>query len=288
MSKILVTGGAGFIGSHLCGELASLGHKVTSLDNYFTGESDNHIRNCNIRYIYGSTEQVSSLLQPEFDIVYHLGEYSRVEQSFEDIDLVWKFNKIGTYEILKFVNACGAKLIYAGSSTKFADMTDYMQSPYAWSKATNTEFVKQYAEWYDIDYAITYFYNVYGPREISTGKYATLIAKFKELKKNNKVLSVVLPGTQTRNFTYISDIIDALLLIGEEGHGDEYGIGDPQEYTINEVAEMFESPIEYLPVRKGNRLSAPVISKKTRILGWEPKHNLKNYINQLMKNGWKD
>ena len=198
MNKILVTGGAGFVGSHLCETFNKLGYAVTSLDNYFTGSIENHISG--VEYIQDSTENINEIFKSRtFDIVYHLGEYSRVEQSFDDFDLVWSFNKIGTHEVLKYVRKINAKLIYAGSSTKFADITEgYIQSPYAWSKVSNTELVKQYAEWYGINYAITYFYNVYGKREIKEGKYATLIAKYKTLARTQQILPVVLPGTQVR------------------------------------------------------------------------------------------
>ena len=286
MSKILVTGGAGFVGSHLCERLYSMGHSVTSSDNYFTGSTRNHVPGVN--YISGSTELINNIFRTiRFDIIFHLGEYSRVEQSFDDINLVWQYNKLGTYEVLKYVQKNKSKLIYAGSSTKYADHTPgYVQSPYTWSKASNTELVKQYAEWYGFDYAITYFYNVYGGREISDGKYATLIAKYKELARQNKPLPVVLPGTQARNFTHIDDIVDALVLIGENGHGDEYGIGNPSGFTIQQVAELFEQPIEHLPERRGNRMSAPVVSNKTKALGWEPTRELFDYINILKQNGW--
>ena len=288
MRKILVTGGAGFVGSHLCERLIELKHDVTSLDNYFTGSIENHI--LGVRYVSASTEQINDVFGFEkFDFVFHLGEYSRVEQSFDDIDLVWKFNKIGTYEVLKYVKNTGAKLIYAGSSTKFADNTkDYIPSPYTWSKASNTELVKQYCEWFDIDYAITYFYNVYGPREICKGKYATLIAKYKSLAATNKPLPVVLPGTQKRNFTHIDDIVDALVLIGEYGHGDEYGIGSQEAFTVLEVAEMFGLPIENLEPRKGNRMSAKVLTDNTVNLGWSARRSLKTYISYLKENGWND
>lgn len=286
MHNILVTGGAGFVGSHLCERLVALGYTVTSLDNYFTGTSNNHV--VGVEYINGSTEEILDIFRTRsFDTIYHLGEYSRVEQSFDDFELVWNFNKIGTYEVLKYVRKTNAKLIYAGSSTKFADSTpEYIQSPYAWSKQSNTELVKQYAEWYDIDYAITYFYNVYGKREIKDGKYATLIAKYKDLASKSQPLPVVLPGTQVRNFTHIDDIVEALVLIGLRGYGDEYGIGSPEEYTVLEVAEMFGCPIKLLDKRKGNRMSAKVITEKTRELGWQPTNSLSKYIDKF--NEWKN
>ena len=276
MATILVTGGAGFVGSNLCEKLVQ-DNIVFSLDNYFTGSRDNHIPG--VTYIEDTTENIMKYTSIKPDCVFHLGEYSRVEQSFDDFDLVWLYNKLGTHEVLKYIKETKAKLIYAGSSTKYADETDgYVQSPYAWSKASNTEYVKKFAEWHNINYAITYFYNVYGKREIATGKYATLIAKFAELKKNGEKLPVVMPGTQVRNFTHIDDIVNALILIAEKGYGDEYGIGDETSYTILEVAKLFNCDIIELEPRKGNRMSSKVITDKTKELGWSVKNNLKDYI----------
>lgn len=285
--KILVTGGAGFVGSHLCERLSeNSDYDVYSLDNYFTGSEENHVDN--VTYIKGSTIDIDTLITFNPEIVYHLGEYSRVEQSFDDIKKVLEFNKNGTLAVLEFVRKVGCKILYAGSSTKFGDEGQNADaSPYAWSKSSNTQLVKNYGEWFGIDYVITYFYNVYGPREIQTGKYATLIALFKEKMKNNEPLTIVSPGTQKRNFTHINDTVDALMLIGKNGHGDEYGIGNPQGYTILEVAQMYGGEINMLPQRKGNRLVASVVSDKTKALGWEPKVNLSDYIEKQRIANWK-
>ena len=185
--KILVTGGAGFVGSNLCEALAKdPQNDVYSLDNYFTGSRDNHVPG--VTYIEGSTEHIFELINFTPDLIYHLGEYSRVEQSFEDIDKVLLFNKIGTLKVLEFCRKRACKLVYAGSSTKFGDGgMGKDQSPYAWSKSSNTELVKNYGNWYGLEYAIVYFYNVYGKREIRTGKYATLIALFTEKMKKGEI-----------------------------------------------------------------------------------------------------
>ena len=276
--KILVTGGAGFVGSHLCERLSkNPNYEVYSLDNYFTGSVDNHVPN--VTYIKGDTSDISNLVTFTPDMVYHLGEYSRVEQSFDDIEKVWKYNKDGIFAVLEFVRKAGCKILYAGSSTKFGDGgLGRSASPYAWTKATNTELVMNYGTWYNVPYAITYFYNVYGPREIQTGKYATLIALFKEKMKNGENLTIVSPGTQKRNFTHIDDIIDGLVLVGENGYGDEFGIGSPEAYSIVEIAEMFGGTIEMLPERKGNRMTADVMTAKTEALGWKPTKTIKEYI----------
>lgn len=284
--KILVTGGAGFVGSHLCEKLSqNKDYDVYSLDNYFTGSKENHVPN--VTYIEGDTVDIAKLVTFYPDMVYHLGEYSRVEQSFDDIEKVWKYNKDGIFAVLEFVRRAGCKILYAGSSTKFGDGgLGRSASPYAWTKASNTELVENYGTWYNVPYAVTYFYNVYGPREIQSGKYATLIALFKEKMKKGDVLTVVSPGTQKRNFTHIDDIIDGLVLVGENGYGDEFGIGSPESYSILEIAQMFDGKIEMLPERKGNRMSADVVTAKTEALGWNPKKNIKDYIEKLRKNNW--
>ncbi|WP_457746520.1 NAD-dependent epimerase/dehydratase family protein [Sulfurimonas sp.] len=285
--RILVTGGAGFVGSHLCERLAKdVNNDVYSLDNYFTGSKANHIEN--VTYIEGDTADIAELVTFTPDMVYHLGEYSRVEQSFDDIEKVWRYNKDGIFAVLEFVRRAGCKILYAGSSTKFGDGgLGRSASPYAWTKATNTELVMNYGAWFNVPYAITYFYNVYGPREIQTGKYATLIALFKEKMKNGEALTIVSPGTQKRNFTHIDDIIDGLVLVGENGYGDEFGIGSGEAFTIKEVAQMFGGDIEMLPERKGNRMTADVVTAKTEALGWKPKRKLKEYIDEQREKKWR-
>lgn len=285
-NKILITGGAGFIGSHLCERLvANSINDVHSLDNYFTGSELNHVNGVN--YIKGNTEDISKHITFKPDILYHLGEYSRVEQSFDDIETVWRFNKNGIFAVLEFVRKNGCKIVYAGSSTKFGDGgLGRSASPYAWAKASNTELVKNYGQWFDLPFAITYFYNVYGPREIKTGKYATLIALFNEKMKNGAPLTVVSPGNQKRNFTHVDDIIDALILVGVNGYGDEFGIGSEESFSILEVAELFDGKIQMLPERRGNRMNAKVVSDKTKALGWKPKKQLVDYINECRNNNW--
>ncbi len=205
-----------------------------------------------------------------------------MEQSFSDIKTVWEFNKEGTFAVLEFCRTTGAKIVYAGSSTKFGDGgLGRDQSPYAWTKASNTELVQNYGNWYGVRYAITYFYNVYGPREIAMGKYATLIALFIERAKLKQSLTVVSPGTQTRNFTHVDDIVDGLVRVGEKGEGDNYGIGADEAYSILEIAQMFGGEINMLPERVGNRMGSPVDTRRTRNeLGWAPKNKIIDYIRQ--------
>ncbi len=279
--KILVTGGAGFIGSHLIERLLEDNHHVISLDNYFTGSRDNHISGA--EYREGHTKDIMQHVPERVDLVFHLGEYSRVEKSFDDMALVWDLNKNGTFSVLEYCRTHNTKIVYAGSSSKFGDGgMGRDQSPYAWTKASNTELVENYGEWFGLPYAITYFYNVYGPREISTGLYATVLGIFKEQYKNKKPLTVVSPGTQKRNFTHVKDIVDGLIAVGEKGEGDDFGLGASKKYSILEIAELFNSEIVMIPERKGNRMESSIDTSRSKQLGWEAKKNVVDYIKALL------
>ena len=179
--NIIVTGGCGFIGSHLVDRLA-INNKITVIDNL---HSANEYRNPFVNYIYGDADKVLHDYDgSQCDIVFHLGEYSRVEQSTTEFATCMNLNYGPVSTILEFCKVANAKLIYSGSSTKFSTGVDGKSlSPYTWSKAVNTELILQYARWYSLNFAICYFYNVYGGREIATGKYATVIAKFLHAKK---------------------------------------------------------------------------------------------------------
>jgi len=280
---VLVTGGAGFIGSNLIEQLIKEGKSnVVSLDNYSTGKKENHIAGA--KYIKGNTKDIEKLIKIKPDIVFHLGEYSRVEKSFDDVKILWDSNKAGTFAVLEFCRKHNVKIIYAGSSTKFADGgLGRDQSPYAWTKASNTELVQNYGRWFGLPHAITYFYNVYGPREISTGPYATLIAIFKKQYKSGKPLTVVSPGTQVRNFTHVHDIVRGLILAGEKGNGDNYGLGYTKSFSVLDIASMFGSKIKMLPERKGNRKSSFIdITKSEKELGWRAKVDIADHIREFI------
>lgn len=278
---IVVTGGAGFVGSHLCERLVREGHRVISLDNYFTGLKDNHCEGAT--YIDGDTRDIEKHITEVPDLVYHLGEYPRVEQSFADVALVLQYNTQGTQAVLEYCRKNNVKLVYSGSSTKFADGgIGRDQSPYAWTKASNTELVRNYGEWFKLNYAITYFYNVYGPRERGDVKSGTVIGIFKDLHDKGEKISVRMPGTQKRNFTHVLDIVEGLVLVGEKGEGDEYGLGHPDAYSILEVAEMFGGEIEMIPDRPGNRTSSLIDARRATLeLGWKPERNLPDYIKSI-------
>lgn len=278
---VLVTGGAGFVGSHLCEHLKNKGYSVTSLDNYSTGSKDNHVDG--VEYRKGHTKDIELHVPETPELVYHLGEYARVEQSFEDIENVLDFNVVGTHAVLEFCRKKNVKIVYAGSSTKFGDGgLGRDQSPYAWTKASNTELVQNYGSWFGIPYAVTYFYNVYGPRERGTGAHATVIGIFKEKFQKGEALPVVLPGTQKRNFTHVDDIVRGLVSVGEGGAGDGYGLGSSESYSIMEIAEMFGTEIKMLPERKGNRMASDLdTSRAGHEFGWRAEKSIRDYVSGI-------
>lgn len=291
MIKILVTGGAGFIGSHLCEELVkNKNYEVFSLDNYSSGSEKNHIEG--VEYIKGDTREIESKINFVPDMIYHLGEYSRTSASFRDPAKTWELNTHGTFAVLEFVRKKSLKnkirILYAGSSTKMADGGDGRnQSPYAWTKATNTELVQRYGEWFGLDYVITYFYNVYGGREVEDGEYATFIGILKRKIKNGENLQIVLPGTQMRSFTHVNDIVRGLILAGEKGTGDGYALGPKEMFTIMDVAKLFTrgdmSKIETLPPLPGDRKTVAIdLSKTEEELGWTAQIKLREHIAEFL------
>lgn len=196
-----------------------------SLDDYSSGEITNHVQKVN--YIQGNTRDIEALLKFVPAIIYHLGEYSRTSASFNDPNFVWEQNCHGTFKVVEYCRKNKVRLLYAASSTKMADDGDGRnQSPYSWTKAINVDLLTRYGEWFGLDYAIVYFYNVYGGREVRQGEYATLIALWKECVRKNEKLKIVSPGTQQRSFTYVEDIVEGIILAGEKGKGDGYPLGD--------------------------------------------------------------
>lgn len=282
---ILVTGGAGFIGTHLCRRLRDEGHQVISLDNYFTGSRENHIEG--VEYREGHTKDIEALVPEQPDIIFHLGEYSRVAKSLEEPEVVFDLNIAGTFGVLEFWRKRGGKLVYAGSSTKTAgiraDGTEGRDlAPYTWMKAANSELVANYGNWYSLPYSIGYFYNVYGPGERSgVDAYGTVIETFKQNMLSGRPHEVRSPGTQTRAFTHVDDTVSALLLIAELGTADEYAISSKETYSLLEVAAMFGGEITMLPHTPSTRSTGAGDTTKLEMLGWRPEHTLVQYIEQV-------
>ena len=277
-AKILVTGGAGFVGSNLLNKLINLGHDVVSLDDYSMGSAANHVDG--VEYVNGHTADIHKFFSEKFQAVYHLGEYSRVEQSFNDVHRVITNNTIGTAEVVKYCLKFKCRLIYAGSSTKFANFSQGDESPYVTTKKCNTLLINNLITAKLLDGVICYFYNVYGKNEISTGEYATVIAKFLAMSRKNQSLPVVAPGTQLRNFTSVNDIVSGLIILLDQGTGDNFMIGSSQALSVIQLAEAIGSPYHFIEPKRGNRLSARIDTSKIEMLGWTAKGDVYDYITQ--------
>ena len=286
MQNILVTGGAGFVGSNLIETLSRQypESRIISIDNYIMGTKENHHPDL-AEYAFCSTKDIDNFMDfyyPGFepDVVFHLGEYSRIVSSFPDIKKCHDSNFTGTFAVLEYCLKHNSKLVYAASSSKFGnDGEDQHLSPYAWMKSKNVELINNYKNWFGLESAVTYFYNVYGNRQISTGSYATIIGIFQDQYLNGKPLSIVEPGTQKRDFTNVEDIVDGIILAAEKGSGDDYLLGTGTNYTIIEVAEMFEHPYVFIPARTGERFTSQAYPSKAQSeLGWSAKINLPDYV----------
>lgn len=280
----VVTGGAGFIGSHLCDRLLREGYRVISLDNYFTGRIESHREG--VEYRNGHTKDIAKHIPEAVDIIYHLGEYSRVAASLEEPEMVFDLNMLGTFGVLEFWRERKCKLVYAGSSTKSVGAREdgvvgRDLAPYTWMKAANSELVVNYGRWYDLPYAVVYFYNVYGPGERTIEEYGTVIETWRVRKEKGEPLQVREPGTQRRAFTHVLDTVEGIMLVGERGEGDNFGIGTDVTYSLREVADMFDSEIEMLPQTASTRSSAEVDASKVRELGWTPKYSLADYVRSV-------
>lgn len=279
MNKILVTGGAGFVGSNLIEKLSlDPKNQITSLDCYFTGKYENHIDG--VEYIKGYTWDIDKIFENQkFDLIFHFGEYSRIVHSFEDIEFVSESILRGTPKVFEFAKKKSSKLIYSASSSKFGNNgKDENLSPYAWMKSKMVELLKNYNKWFNLQFEICYFFNVYGPRQIYEGNYATVVAIFEKQFNLNKKLTVVKPGTQTRDFTHIDDIISGVIKSMNINMNYEWYLRSGSNISIIDLAEKFGS-WEFIEERKGERfVSEEFFSDTNEKLNWTPEKKLEDWI----------
>ena len=281
--KILVTGGLGFIGANLIERLLQdQNNYIYCIDNNFTGDINNKLDSKRVEYLYGDTRDIQRIMGTKLvEVVYHLAEYSRIVTSFNVINLVHDFNCKGTFAVLEYCRSKKAKLVYAASSSKFGHEGNQHLSPYAWFKAKNVELVKNYGKWFDLNYSIAYFYNVYGPRQIMSGKYSAVIGRFLNQLENGQPLTVVQPGTQKRDFTHVEDIVDGLILLTKKGNGKEFQFGTGENYTMLEIASAFKHAYTMVPERQGERFEGKAdVDETAASIGWKAKHNVIMYIRE--------
>ena len=287
---IVVTGGAGFVGSNLVEYiLKKTNYKIISIDNYSTGNVKNHIKNKNVKYITGDTKNISNILKKykkKINAIFHFGEFSRIAQSFSKFDQCIKSNSIGTHEVFNFCLINDIKLIYSATSANLGNKgEDKNLSPYSFSKAKNLELLENLKNWFNFKYEVIYFYNVYGPKQICKGEMATVIGIFEKQFAENKPLTVVKPGNQTRRFTHISDTINVCFEAWKKNKCRHYSISNKKNYSIFQVAKMFKTKIVMLPKRQGERYASALINMNlsNKVHKRFGKIELKDYINNFIK-----
>ncbi len=276
--QVIVTGGAGFIGTNLCKKLIELGHEVTSIDNYSTGKKKNHIKgvryeNFDIRNIH----DYKWIYNEHPDVIFHMAAIARIQPSFEQPKKYFTTNANGTLEIVDYCAKNNVPLIYAGSSSHHSGK---FKNPYTFSKDVGEEIVKLYQEHYNLKTSIVRFYNVYGPYQLTEGGYTTLIGRWLNNIEKGIDCEIYGDGNQRRDFTHVDDIVDALVRIQkQQAYNNNFELGRGRNHSVNEIAEMLNVIPIYKPSKPGearNTLNTDTLAKD--ILGWDPQIDLEDYF----------
>jgi len=287
---IVITGGAGFVGTNLINLLLNkTKYKIISIDNYSSGYKKNHINVKRVKYINADTRNISYILKSPSKIhsIFHFGEFARIYQSFIKMNECINSNSVGTNAVFNFCLKNKIKLIYSATSASLGNKgRDKNLSPYAFTKAKNLELLENLKRWFNFKYEVIYFYNVYGPHQISKGSMATVIGIFEDFYKSGKPLPIVKPGNQTRRFTHIYDTVEICYKAWRKNLCRHYSIANQKTYSILDVAKMFNSKIRYLPKRPGERYASALtnMSLSNKVYKHFGKIDLRKYINEFISN----
>ncbi len=257
------------------------------MKHYSSGKRFNHIRNSRIKYVRGDTKNIEKIIKNKKEIhsVFHFGEFARIYQSFLNMNECIESNTIGSNSVFNFCLKNKIKLIYSATSASLGNKgNDKNLSPYAFTKSKNLELLENLKKWYNFKYEIVYFYNVYGPYQISKGPMSTVIWIFEDHYKRKSALPVVKPGSQTRRFIHINDTVEICYYAWKKNLCRHYSIASKKSYSIIEVANLFKSKIKFLPKRPGERYASALTNKNlsNKIYKFFGKVNLKDYINEFI------
>lgn len=271
--KILVTGGAGFVGTNLIKSLLEGGHKVVSIDNYHTGKVENHQKGC--KYLNHDLRNLKEFM--DVDVVFHMAATARIQPSFENPVEYFTTNANGTLNLVDWCARTGTPIIYAGSSSKHSGR---FKNPYTFSKDIGEDIIELYQKHFGLRASIARFYNVYGPHQLTEGGYSTLIGKWLNNLEKGIQCEIYGDGEQRRDFTHVDDIVEALLLIMYKNYyGYDFELGRGKSISINEVAKMMGIDPIYKDAKPGearHTLNESIDAKV--MLGWEPVIELEEYL----------
>ena len=293
--KLLVTGGAGFIGSNLTDELVRLGHEVLIIDNLSLGKKE--YLNPRAKFFKKDIRDYKSI-SPVFkgvDCVFHLAAQPRIQPSIINPAESFDNNVLGTFNVLLASHRNKVKkIVYSASSSAYGDqpklplketMTAYPKNPYALFKYMGEEMCHLFHGLYGLPTVCLRYFNVYGERQSTKGAYATVIGIFLSQKKIGKALTIVGDGNQRRDFTYVKDVANANILAmkSQKVIGRLINIGSGENYSVNEVAKMIDKKHIFIPPRPGEtKVTLADISVAKKLLGWRPKVRLENWIEKMV------
>lgn len=294
--KIIVTGGAGFIGSHIADELIRLGYEVHIIDNMSAGKKEN----INSKAIFHEVDiRDYDKLIPIFKnttYVFHEAAMPQVQYSIENPIETNEINVIGTLNVLEASRINKIKRIIFASSSAIYGNQDILPisetakasplSPYGAHKYIGEIYMKLYAEIYNIETVSLRYFNVYGVRQNSNGAYASVISKFVEFKKNNQPLIITGDGEQTRDFVNVKDIVSVNILVMKNkniGKGEVINIGSGKQFSVNKIAELIGGSKNYISPRIEPKNTRADIVMVQRLLNWKPRIDLEQGLMELKK-----
>ncbi len=298
MSKVVVTGGAGFIGSNLTERLINDGHEVVVIDNLVTGKRENlHPRAKFLEADIADYDGIAPLFQG-VEAVFHCAALARIQPSIQNPLPANQTNITGTLNVLWAAYKSGAKkVIYSGSSSAYGEqdpknlpLRETLQprpgSPYALQKYVGELYCQLFSKLYSLSTVVLRYFNVYGPRQITEGTYAAVMGIFLKQRQEGQPMTVVGDGEQRRDFTHISDVVEANVLAWQKDvpPGEVINIGAGHNYSVNEVAKFIGGPTVNVPPRPGEyRITLADNRKAGVLLGWKPRMAMEQAIADLKK-----
>ena len=300
MIKSLVTGGCGFIGSHIVDKLFSLGHHVVVIDDLSASENEDFYYHENVEKVKYFIKDISKDDCSNFfagvDYVFHLAARSRIQPTIGAPNECFEVNVVGTQRVLEWSRIHSVKrVIYSGTSSLYGhqnsipfqpNMPADCLNPYSMSKWMGEQVCKLYNQLYGLPSIVLRYFNVYGPREPIKGQYAPVVGLFKRQFAENQPMTLVSPGTQRRDFTYVDDVVDCNICAMKADVNkipfNIYNVGTGKNYSMQELAELIQpNPlIDFIPARPAEvkETLADIVNTK-KDLGWSPKHRLEDKLN---------